>query len=119
MATSYRMGARFEHTVLAKLTKDGWKAMRSAGSHDPADIICWRPNQAHRSLPARIVVLQCKRAGEIGPGDRTEVLRYATGLTAECYVVRSHGPSKHGARVLQVRDLIHWAEGWQPFEDVL
>lgn len=109
-STSYAMGRRFEQTIRDAVERMGWRTMRSAGSHDPIDIIVWRPEKlAHQ----RVIAVQCKRDGEISPAEREGIVSFSAGLATEIYVARSH------RRKLQVRNVDHWeAEPWQELPEV-
>lgn len=57
MPTNYGRGAEFERRVAAALQRDGYQTFRSAGSRGKVDILALKPGQ--------ILLIQCKRNGEI------------------------------------------------------
>jgi len=69
MSTQYERGAEFERRVAKRLTVDGYACFRSAGSHGKADIVAIKPGQ--------ILLIQCKRDGEISRAEWNGLLELA------------------------------------------
>jgi Holliday junction resolvase len=68
--TNYQRGAAFEHKTMRALEAMGWKCIRSAGSHSPADVVAM--HEGHRPL-----VVQCKRNGRLDPDEWNELFLFA------------------------------------------
>lgn len=107
--TNYERGAAFERRVLEELRSRGYEVFRSAGSRGKADVVAIRPG--------RILLVQCKRNGEIPRAEWNEVYELAARLAGApgpgAVVVpllalmpgargieyrRIVGPADHGAR---------------------
>ena len=41
----YRKGSNFERAVVDWHKRNGWQAIRSAGSHTSCDVVCWKLNR--------------------------------------------------------------------------
>lgn len=76
MGTKYSKGARREYSIKAKLGKDGYYCMRSAGSHGPADLICIHPERK------QILLIQSKvgRLSAKQKKDAENALKWLEGL---------------------------------------
>ncbi len=113
---AYRKGSAFENAVEVALASAGWLVVRSAGSHDPVDLIAWVRGGADGAR--RIVAVQCRVDGVIGPNERTAAAAFCYGLTAEIYAAK-----RGRAGMVYVR-LIHpqgrWgADAWEELEAAL
>jgi len=111
----YRQGADFERRVRRALEAAGWDTSRSAGSHDDADIIAVGPKPEAKGIRARVVLLQCRRAGKTSPAERAE-WTHRWRQRVEFYVVRRRGTRNSQ---IVVRDLFNWLQGWERLDDVL
>lgn len=72
--TQYQRGRRFENRVKADLEKRGYYVVLSPGSHSVTDIIGiqYTDLQSHRLL-----FVQCKFSGTLGPQDWNELMDVA------------------------------------------
>lgn len=61
MATNYDKGAAFEREVSKDMEGHGYKALRSAGSHKPADVVALRVGET--------IAIQCKCDGTLRPDE--------------------------------------------------
>ena len=61
MRTNYQRGADFERRVVKDMESKGYAAIRSAGSHKPADVVAMRRGKT--------VCIQCKRDGRLPPAE--------------------------------------------------
>ena len=68
--TNYARGADFEREIRTDLTKNGWYAVRSAGSHGAVDVLAFNRGLA--------LFVQAKRNGAFPPGERKSLLEIAT-----------------------------------------
>lgn len=50
---NYVAGRRFEYEVMDNMRKEGYKVLRTAGSHGAYDVICYKANST--------IFIQCKR----------------------------------------------------------
>jgi Holliday junction resolvase len=57
--TNYRKGAQFEREVVAIFRKNGFEAMRSAGSKSPYDLVIWKETSENKKI-CFVVFVQCK-----------------------------------------------------------
>jgi len=65
MLNRYAIGRALEYALKRDLEADGWRVIRSAGSHSPVDLIAFRK--------ARLVFLQVQKNGTL-PKDKRNAL---------------------------------------------
>lgn len=70
--TNYQRGADFERRVAVDLTAAGYAVFRSAGSRGIADLLAIKPGL--------ILLIQCKRSGEIDLGEWNKLIELAERL---------------------------------------
>lgn len=87
MATNYQRGADFERRVVKDLERFGYAAIRSAGSHKPADVIAM--------LGGRTIAIQCKRDGVLGPDEWNKFWEWAK-VAGATPILASKGPRGSG-----------------------
>lgn len=105
--SNYGLGTDFERRCFAALAKDGYFVVRSAGSHGIADLVALKPGQ--------ILLVQCKRDGEILREEWNELVKLAqrmdprAGTRGHRVVVPllAYMPS---ARGIAYRELLHQLE---------
>ena len=78
--SKYSVGANFERRVKAKLEKENWYVLRSAGSHSVVDLVCFRGGEVR--------FLQCKVDGYISPNERGQILELAAQNGFCAYLVK-------------------------------
>lgn len=89
--TQYQRGRRFEHRVKLDLEKRGYFAILSPGSHSVTDIVGvqYTDVQAHRLL-----FVQCKYNGTLGPQDWNTLMDLADKYGALPILSDTTGPRK-------------------------
>lgn len=87
MTTNYQRGADFERAVVRDLEGHGYKAIRSAGSHKPADVVAM--------LSGETFVIQCKRDGVLRPDEWNKFWEWALAAGATPILARK-GPRGSG-----------------------
>jgi Holliday junction resolvase len=70
--TNYARGADFERRVGKALSEHGYEVFRAAGSHGKADLCAVKPGQ--------VLLVQCKRNGEIAREEWNELVRLRQAL---------------------------------------
>jgi Holliday junction resolvase len=80
VGTNGRNGADFERAVKRHLEGKGYFVIRSAGSHGPVDLAAWPLGDG------KVVFVQCKRNGSMGPGEREALLDAAGQCGADAVV---------------------------------
>jgi len=81
--SKYSVGANFERRVKAKLEKENWFVLRSAGSHSVVDLFCFRDGEVR--------LVQCKVDGYISPNEREQLLGLAAQNGFCAYLVKREG----------------------------
>ena len=79
----YRQGANFERRAKAKLEKENWYVLRSAGSHSIVDLVCFRGGE--------VSLVQCKIDGYLSPNERKQILELADENGFRAYLVKRDG----------------------------
>lgn len=87
MATNYSRGADFERRVVRDLEGHGYKAIRSAGSHKPADVVALSAGE--------VLAIQCKRDGRLGPDEWNKFYCWAE-VAGATPILASKGPRGSG-----------------------
>ena len=87
MANNYRSGADFERKVQDDLEGHGYAAVRSAGSHSPADVVAM--------MHGDITCVQCKTNGVLGPKEWNEFMDWCE-LAGATPVLARKGPNGRG-----------------------
>ena len=87
MATNYTRGAAFERKVAKDLEGYGYVAVRSAGSHSPADVIALKHGA--------VLCVQCKLDGYIPPDEWNELLEFSATARGTPLLAR---PNKQGRK---------------------
>ena len=106
MATNYQRGADFERAVVRDFEAHGYAAIRSAGSHKPADVVALRVSET--------LVIQCKRDGILRPAEWNKFYCWAA-MAGATPILASKGPRGHGIiyhRLTSRKD----GKGRQPWE---
>lgn len=109
MSTNYERGSAFERRVGAHLHARGYEVFRAAGSRGKADVLAIRPGQ--------ILLIQCKRNGEIPRGEWNDLYALAeriAGSAAVGAVVVPLLALMPGRRGIAYRQLVEPAEHRQP-----
>lgn len=88
MANNYNRGAQFERKVGSDLTDRGYRVVRSAGSHSPADIVALCAGM-------QPVGVQCKTNGRLDPEEWDKFFWWCERAGA-VPVLASKGPSGKG-----------------------
>ena len=81
--SKYSVGANFERRVKAKLEKENWFVLRSAGSHSVVDLFCFRDGEVR--------LVQCKVDGYLSPNERKQILELADENGFCAYLVKREG----------------------------
>lgn len=87
MATNYSRGADFERSVVRDLESKGLVAVRSAGSHKPADVVAMVDGMAF--------CIQCKRDGRLGPTEWNKFWEWCA-VAGATPILASKGPRGTG-----------------------
>jgi Holliday junction resolvase len=97
--SQYRRGAAFEYRVRDFFEREGFIVIRSAGSHGPVDLACFR-----RGL---CILIQCKISGGFGAQDinKMALARKQTG-----FVVLG---ARKGRRGLEFLSMVKIPWGWK------
>lgn len=105
--TNYSRGVSLERAVAERLRREGWLAVRAAGSHGVADVVALLLGQAPR-------LIQCKIDGYLVPAERRSLLEAAAAAGAEP-VVAWRGPGRSGLQLARLNaDHSRTALGWGP-----
>ena len=78
--SKYSVGANFERRAKAKLEKENWIVLRSAGSHSVVDLVCFRGGEVR--------LVQCKIDGYLSPNEREQLLELAAQNGFCAYLVK-------------------------------
>ncbi len=70
MAGRYARGVAFEHQCMQYFEDLGYKVIRSAGSHGPADLICGHKDEG-------TLLVQCRMRGNLSKEERVELREWA------------------------------------------
>jgi len=81
--TPYQRGAAFERRVQQLLERQGWRVIRSAGSHSPVDLVAWPPPGSVLWALHRTWVVQAKRGRRLAPGEQDALREWADACQAE------------------------------------
>jgi len=81
LASAYRRGRDFEYRVQRRLVAAGWRVVRSAGSHSPADLVAWDPGGS-------CWLVQAKLARPPSPAERAALVEWAEATDAAAAWVR-------------------------------
>lgn len=81
--SNYTEGARYERKVLGELSRMGYVACRSAGSHSPADVFAFKFGTC--------LLVQCKKNGRLDPDEWNKLFDYATKVEAIPLLARPGG----------------------------
>ena len=91
--SKYSVGANFERRAKAKLEKENWYVLRSAGSHSIVDLVCFRGGEVR--------LVQCKIDGYLSPSERKQILELADENGFCAYLVKRDGKEIIFAEILQ------------------
>ena len=63
--TNYEKGVKFERELLNLLKSNGYEGCRTAGSHSPYDVICWKTTRDYKkeariTFKGEVGMIQCK-----------------------------------------------------------
>lgn len=112
--SKYGLGADFERRVAKDLGEQGYECFRAAGSHGKADVVAIKPGQ--------ILLIQCKRSGEIDREEWNEVVALARridprGRVALPMLARMPGRTgiEYGVLLRQLEPNERRAPAWQPW----
>lgn len=103
--TNYANGAAAERQVIRGLKGAGYRAMRSAGSHGPIDVVAWNGNG--------IRLIQVKKDVAITPAERRELQNMAAPFNASVEIWRRRGAGRARRWDVQVwnETTAAWEEG--------
>jgi Holliday junction resolvase len=99
----YAAGYTFEREVMKYLSERGWECVRSAGSHGVTDIIASKPDDwTYSEYTATLLLIQCKRHGELRPGEWNALWRMASRWQASPILAR-RGENGRGLELWELR----------------
>ena len=92
--TNYAKGARNEHRVMEWLQREGYTALRMAGSHSLWDIAAYHPSQGWR-----VIQVKTNRLPSPDECTRLKLARVPTGTRKEIWVWKTRKDEPHIVRL--------------------